>query len=235
MRAQSVAFAETGPDSHGKTALTTDAVEFQAQLVEGDRIGALPPSHPLFLPTVASANVSLPAVQRLLGRATPVAIRFDPDYLAHGMDPGVNKGEVFANLNDPLGLPFAAEKAGGLVKPDTSISGLSRALGPIGNPATIKQGTFDTSMFDKARFLGGILLKDIIQAGSFDLHAVKAVDLPLDQVQAHLDDPGFVLKVPMLTSHLLYPPGVNPQDPAAKPTAAETRFLWKPAVQDFPP
>ena len=38
----------------------------------------------------------------------------------------------------------------------------------------------------------------------------------------------------MLTSRLLYPPDVNPDLPTSKPVAAETRFLWKPAIHDFP-
>ncbi|CAA9269603.1 MAG: hypothetical protein AVDCRST_MAG93-2575, partial [uncultured Chloroflexia bacterium] len=154
--AQPVAFAETTPGDQGKTTLNTEAVEFEAQLVQGDNIEALPPSHPLFLPTVKSARVSLPSVERLLGRPSPVDIRFDADYLSQGMDPAVNKGEVFAELVNHLDLPFAAEKAGGLIKPDTTIRAVSRSLGPVSNPTTIKQGSFDTSMFEKARFLGGI-------------------------------------------------------------------------------
>jgi hypothetical protein len=38
----------------------------------------------------------------------------------------------------------------------------------------------------------------------------------------------------MLTSRLLYPPDVNPELPTAKPTAAETHFLWKPVIKDYP-
>jgi len=231
LRSQSVAFtAAAAPDDQGKTTLTTESVEFRAQVVQGAAVNALPPFHPLFLPTVAQARVSLPSVERLLGRASPVDIQFDSDYLAQGMDPAVNKGEVFAKLVNPLDLPFAAEKAGGLVKPDTTLRALSRSLGPVSNPATIKQGAFDTSMFEKARFLGGVTLKNILAAADFDPAEIKAADLPVEELQARLSDPGFKLAVPMLTNRLLYPPGVNPADPAARPTAAETRFIWKPAL-----
>ncbi|CAA9263457.1 MAG: hypothetical protein AVDCRST_MAG93-2292, partial [uncultured Chloroflexia bacterium] len=238
---QPVAFAKTTPGDRGKTTLNTETVEFQAQVVQGGNIGALPPSHPLFLPTVKSARVGMPSVERLLGRPSPVDIQFDTDYLSQGMDPDANKGEVFAELVNELDLPFAAEKAGGLIKPDTTIRAVSRSLGPVSNPTTIKQGSFDTSMFEKARFLGGITLKDILkEKTNFDPASIKEADRPVDRPveewqewQERLNDPAFKLEVPMLTSRLLYPPDVDdPPDSEARPTAAETHFLWKPALKD---
>ena len=231
--AHPVAFAETTAESRGKTTLATDAVVSEAQLVAPEKVGALPSGHPLFLPTIRSAQVGIPAVERLLGRPTAVEIVFDPVYLANGFTSPNNKGEVFANLAYKLDLPFGAEKGGGLIKPDTSIQALSRSLGPVANATAIKQGTFDTSMFDKARFLGGITLRDILSPVPFNLDNVKAADLPLPELEARLADPGFRLEVPMLTSRPIYPDGVNPNDPAAKPFAAETRFLWKPVVRNY--
>ena len=63
-------------------------------------------------PPSKSARVSVPALERLLGRPSPVEITFDSVYLTSGMEPEVNKGEVYARLVQTLDLPFASEKAG---------------------------------------------------------------------------------------------------------------------------
>lgn len=217
---QTMAFAETEPAGAGKAALETRALVFEAQPVEGERIAAVPNEHPLFLPMLAEADVALPAVERLLGRTAATTIRLDPDFLAHGFDPGVNLGEVFATLKAPLPLPFAAEKAGGLVKPDMAIGGLSRAMGPVADPGQIKAGRIDTAMFEQVRLLGGLALKDILAgAPGLDLASLEVAELGEAALEAKLADRTFRLEAPLLTSRVLEAEKV-----------AETRFLWKPAV-----
>jgi hypothetical protein len=194
----------------------------------------LPPRYPRFLPQLFNAEVGILAVDQLLGRSAPVAITLADSYLASNIDGVGNKGEVFASLTKPLDLPFAAEKGGGVVKPNTTIKGLSRTLGTVANPTALNAGTFDTSAFSQARLLGGITLVDILAPTTFDPNDVKVVDLRPEQLQAILDQPGSLLKVPVLTTRPLYPPGVDPATPGAAPTAIETRFVWKPAIQDWP-
>ncbi len=231
LSSQAVAFAPSEADDPGKTHLKTNTVVFRAQTVAN--VNTLPPAHPPFLPEVLSARVSIPAVEQLLGRPASVEIEFDPDYLQHGLVANANKAEVFARLKQPLALPFAADKAGGLIKPDSTIGGLSRSMGPIGSPAQMKQGAFDTSIFDKANLLGGLKLSDILKKGvTFDAAEMKAANLLPDELEQRLADPGFMLKVPLILRRDLYPPGVNPADPLARPTAAEVRYVWKPELED---
>lgn len=234
IQGQSVALAETTDNSRGKTTLKTDSVVFEAQLVKDNEIYQLPKPAPLFLPSVKEAKVNLPAVDRLLGRPVSVDIMFDKDYLTGGFERAMNKGEVFAQLSSKVDLPFPAEKAGGLVKPDTSIQALSRSFGPIADPASMKTGQFDTSMFDKARFLGGITLKDILQKVDFDPAAIiEASELSPDKLKEQLDLPEFRMAVPIIASRALFPPGVDHTDPKVTPIAVETRFVWKPCIQDY--
>ncbi|MCQ6563984.1 hypothetical protein [Paenibacillus mendelii] len=234
IQAQSVALAETTKNSRGKTTLKTDRVVFEAQLVKGNASDQLPKPHPLFLPTVKEAKVNLPAVDRLLGRPMPVDISFDEGYLAGGFERAMNKGEVFAKLSRKVELPFPAEKAGGLVKPDTSIQALSRSLGPVADPESIKTGKFDTSIFDKARFLGGITLKDILQKVDFDPDAIiEASEYSPEKLKEKLDIPEFRIEIPIISNRALFPPGVDHTVPTVAPIAMETRFVWKPCIQDY--
>jgi hypothetical protein len=242
---QQVTYAASTPGKRGSTTLTTQQLVFEAARIPDAKLANVPPAQPPFLPKVVSATVSIPAVERLLGPGkSTAAITFDPDYLSHGLDhavnkgedPTVNKGEVFAMLAPPLALPFAAEKAGGLIKPDSTVSGLSRSVGTVADVATAKTGQLDTSKFRDARFLGGISLADILDAtATFDPATIAAVDVPADQLAALLQDPHFRLQVPMLTTRTIYPPGLDPNDRASRPTAAETRFVWKPQIKRFSP
>ena len=231
LSSQPVAFAESEAGDPGKTQLKTGAVVFQAQPV--GNVSKLPPAHPPYLPEVVSATVNIPAVEQLLGKPTSIGIAFDADYLQHGLTGNANKGEVFARLLQPLALPFAADKAGGLVKPDSTIGGLSRSMGPVGSPAQMKQGSFDTSIFDQANLLGGLKLSDILKKGvTFDPAEIKAANLLPDELEQKLADANFLLKVPLILRRELYAPGVSAADPQARPTAVEVRYVWKPEIDD---
>lgn len=226
---QAVAFAPSEADDPGKTHLKSGSIVFRAQPVAN--VNTLPPAHPPFLPEVVSSRVSIPSLEQLLGKPTSVEIEFDPDYLQHGLVANANKAEVFARLKQPLALPFAADKAGGLIKPDSTIGALSRSMGPVGSPALMKQGAFDTSIFDKAYLLGGLKLSDILKKGvTFDPAEMKAANLLPEELEQRLADPAFMLKVPLILRRDLYPPGVNPADPLARPTAVEVRYVWKPEL-----
>ncbi len=144
-------------------------------------------------------------------------------------DPVTNKGEVFATLTGDLPLPFAAEKAGGLLRPDSVIKGISRALGPVANPNDVRTGTFNTSVFDNASFPGTIKLSAILaRSSAFDR---DAAGLPLDQLLRSLEDPGFKLPIPVLANRDIFGPGAAG---GSVPVAVETRFLWKPEVISKP-
>ncbi len=138
---------------------------------------------PLFFPVMEEAAASIPALKAMvqLGGTT---ICYPKTYIQNGLG-GANKGEVFAAIASAPVLDFGAgkgDKAGGVATPSFPIVGLSRALGPVGGElpegasdalaaaenalADVIGGRFDPKKFfnDQAKLLGGILLKDIIQA-----------------------------------------------------------------------
>ncbi|AZJ20076.1 hypothetical protein CT694_10380 [Bacillus wiedmannii bv. thuringiensis] len=235
LNSQPIAFAETDANSKGKTTLETANIKSIAQPVEGQkeivlRDLALPFFQPMFLPEVETAEVYIPAAEQVAGRKLDKKpIEFDEAYKAHGFK-SENKAEVFAKLSrnkkpEPLDLSLPTEKAGGLITPNSSIGGLSRALGPVANPKTINEATFDPSMlFKNAKFLGGITLQDILPK-KVDIDPLKIKELEStftpDQLIQKLDDPTFKLEAPMLTNRRL--PNNN----------METRFLWKPSIENW--
>ncbi|PEJ17846.1 hypothetical protein CN675_15900 [Bacillus toyonensis] len=226
---QPIAFAETDANSKGKTTLETANIKSMAQPVEGQkeivlRDLALPFFQPMFLPEVETAEVYIPAAEQVAGRKLDKKpIEFDEAYLAHGFKSG-NKAEVFAKLPEPLDLSLPTEKAGGLITPNSSIGGLSRALGPVVDPKTITNGTFDPrNLFKHAKFLGGITLQDILpEKANIDPLKIKELESTFtpDQLIQKLDDRNFKLEAPMLTNRRL------PNN------AIETRYLWKPSIEN---
>lgn len=226
---QPIAFAETDANSKGKTTLETENIKSMAQPVEGQkeivlRDLALPFFQPMFLPEVETAEVYIPAAEQVAGRKLDKKpIEFDEAYLAHGFNSG-NKAEVFAKLPEPLDLSLPTEKAGGLITPNSSIGGLSRALGPVVDPKTITNGTFDPrNLFKHAKFLGGITLQDILpEKANIDPLKIKELESTFtpDQLIQKLDDRNFKLEAPMLTNRRL------PNN------AIETRYLWKPSIEN---
>ncbi|PHA28020.1 hypothetical protein [Bacillus wiedmannii] len=232
---QPIAFAQTDAESKGKTTLETAKVKFMAQLVEGEKKEVLkslklPFFQPRFLPQIESAKVNIPAAEQITGqKLEPTSIQFEETYLDHGFHPTKNKAEVFVKLAEkqilkPLDLSLPTEKAGGLITPNTSIGGLSRALGPVVDPKTITNGTFEPkNLFNHAKFLGGITLQDILpKTANIDPLKIKELESTFtpDQLIQKLDDRNFKLEAPMLTNRRL------PNN------AIETRYLWKPSIEN---
>lgn len=227
---QAVVFAPSG-DRPGSTRLKVASLTFDMELPSGTPLAlkstglANVTGYPArWLPYVAGASASIPAVEQLLGSAAPVDIRPDPRYLAHDIAGPGNPGQTFVELVNDLPLKFPAEKAGGLARPDMGVKGLSRALGPVSNPADLANLKFDTSIFAAARFLGGISLADILPR---EVAIDMARAAPREISDAELDDPGTEIPAPILLTRPVMIPG-NPV-----PQGAETRFLWKPKAKDF--
>ena len=215
---QQLAFADA--QQPADTSLKTVEVFLKAQFAT--RGAGLARGSPWFLPEIESARVRIPAVDQLLGQATDVSVTLDPTYLDHGFDAGFNKGEVFAAVAGAERLAFAAQKSGGLARPDASIAALSRLTGPVANAAAAKAGSVDPNAFDVARLLGTIPLKEVLEAVPFDRRDLATASKPFDEVVRALDDPRARIKLPVLKST---PSGDDP-------TAIETRFVWKPALKE---
>jgi hypothetical protein len=179
MRGQQVALAPD-PPSPGATTLKVQNFVFTGVSVAG--------LNPPFLPLVEQALVHMDAVDHLLGSSgAPAAV---PVNLQR---PDPNRGDVFAKLVEPAALSVPPEKAGGIVAPNLSIDGLSRARGPLPPVADdLAGGRFDpTKLFgslEGTNLLGGISLGQLISSvASFDqVPSLRQVQLP-DAVEVRFD------------------------------------------------
>ena len=171
MGGQGVAFAPSA-DS-GDTTLEAASISFGAM--------EKPTLTPHFWPTMAQAKVDIPAVKQMLGKDALSTIVWEPTYTqASGQAIG-NAGHVFARINSSTPLDFPVDKAGGLVAPNIGISGLSRALGPVGGAVDqMVSGSFKPQeIFDTAvKLFGGIELWQIIQDLAFSNAANVGEKLP---------------------------------------------------------
>lgn len=166
---QTVSFA---PSKKAKdTAFEVTDVSFEGIEVAG---GAPP-----FRPAMKQANIDVPAVKELLGRNVPSKVEWEDSFLATSSTIG-NKGEVFLKLMEPKPLQFATEKVGGMVAPNFDITGLSRALGPVGgNIDQMVGGSFSPEdIFGDVQLLGGIKLGDIFDVVNFDLPSTTGGKIP---------------------------------------------------------
>ena len=152
---QSLAFAPN--KEPGDTSFETDKISFGAENLSG--------SGPRFRPVMSQAEVDVPAVKQLLGKSAPSTITWEESFLSGFGNNIGNAGDVFVQVNDTA-LEFATEKTGGMVSPDISISGLSRALGPTGGKVSdMVSGNFKPQdiFSDDVELLAGIKLSDIIK------------------------------------------------------------------------
>ena len=162
------------PDEPGDTTLETSTISFDAE--------HKPSETPHFWPGMAQAQVDIPAVKNLVGKPAPSTIEWESTYTAASGNSIGNAAQVFAKIvgNSPLDFG-STDKSGGLVAPNLDISGLSRALGPVGGPVNQMVGgqfnpqdIFDTGV----KLRGGIELWQIIKDLVFSNAAHTAGKLP---------------------------------------------------------
>jgi len=118
---------------------------------------------PCFLPTVQEADITLSSVKQILGEDTSASVIYSEVYLNNGFNSN-NKGQVFLQLKNPLKVSFSkdlnkpgkADKSGGIVTPNLSITRISKAQGPVG-------GT-DADFEKDAKFVPGNYFKDALDA-----------------------------------------------------------------------
>jgi hypothetical protein len=183
--------------------------------------GAPPWYLPRWLMRLERIDAASPAVADLLGRAAPVGLTFDTTYLKAGFDPGQNGAEVFLGLIAPLPLALPSQRGGGLASPTTTASALSRSVGPVAAPDKLQQGVADLSAFAQTKILGTIPLLSLLPASMpFDAAAAAGNE----PTPGQLDDPGFTVNPPRLTTRR-EPPG------SPDPHLVETRYVWKPPLR----
>jgi hypothetical protein len=163
-------------------------------------------AHPApFHPQAASIGLRMPAVEVVTGSQAATTITFHERFLEHGLDAGQNPGAVVASLPTlPLGFQGKGDRAGGLVRPELGVSGLSVRVGPVAGPKLddVASGAFNPSDFfaGAAPKLFGILELDRL---------LKATGL--------LDGTGTPRAPKLLTDPL-----------------GAARFQWEPQLRDYP-
>lgn len=162
-----------GP-AEGDGAMPTDSITLGSGRLSPHTVYA-----PAFHPTVTEAEVRLPAVETMLGKAGAQAVNYSQAYLDSGFDPPdaaatarKNPGEVFLNLVSPGPGSGSSEKLGGLMSPNLKPSALSRrfgAVGGAGGAAKFLAGEFDPADFIPAdvKLLGVFPLRDILKVIDF--------------------------------------------------------------------
>lgn len=213
--AQKVAFAPS--DKPGDTSFESESLTFKGEIP--DQGATLAADQPRFFPALDEAQVRLSAVERMTSAPSPARIRLHQTYLEKGFDAAANKAAVFLETLDAPALKFPSNMSGGVATPNMGISGISKALGPVGGALSdLIGGNFDPKKFfsDEAKILGGMLLSDILQA----------VGLTGDSSK---DD-----RVPHLTARVVYPEKDGKEDTNAVPLGVETKLTWKPPVKNDP-
>jgi hypothetical protein len=131
-------------------------------------------THPApFHPQAASIGLRIPAVEVVAAAPADTTIEFHERYLEHGLDVGQNPGAVVAGLPKlPLTFQGKGDRAGGLVRPELGITGLSARLGPV---AGAKLDDIASGAFNPSDFFGGAAPKLF---GVLELdHLLKATPL----------------------------------------------------------
>ena len=168
-----IQFAPNVNSDHGDTNTPTVSITFAGTLPTAP----VPPNPSegdpaQFYPGAESAELKLPAVQRLLGNDQPVIAQVASAYLQNGLDETANKGQVFLSLIGasgtlPPGVP--SDKGGGLVAPNIYPTAFSRTFGTVAganNAQKFISGTFDPKDFlaDSLMLFGVVPLGEIIAA-----------------------------------------------------------------------
>jgi hypothetical protein len=134
-----------------------------------------------FYPTMATAQVVVPAMRQFGNVGSSNSISFFAGYLEKGFTDINEQGEIFAKFNDGVAISYGGgnntDKVGGMITPEMRASGLSRAHGIVGGKvggssisiddqlANFANGKFNPADFfggASARILGGIDLFDIL-------------------------------------------------------------------------
>ena len=192
------------------------------------RAGAnLPGYLPSWMFRVASADTALEPLQRLTGSAQTHQVTLTSDYLNHGLDPNQNPTGGFARLvGGAAKVAMGKRDGGGLSAPSMDLDTISARAGLMS--AKLAGGLTSAtlaSLFGDMKLFGTVPLTKLlgpIPAATAELFG-KA-DLSDAELDALVADPNARLEVPILRSRVL-------RDGAERPTAVQTRFLWKPVLK----
>ena len=163
---QKVSLAQSNPNETSTT-FETSRIQFGYEFS-----GSL---NPCFLPVLQEANITITSVKQILGEDTSAKVSYSEVYLNNGFDSN-NKGQVFLKLENPLEVSFSkdvnkpgkADKSGGIVTPNLSITRISKAQGPVGGTNTdfekdakFNPGDYFGATLD-AKILGSVSLSYVL-------------------------------------------------------------------------
>lgn len=174
-----LAYAPAAPGDLADTLLPTSRMVFGAGETRRHSVRV-----PNFYPETAEASIGVPALQKMLGRAEVIDVKYPDAYTRHGFAAANNPGKVFLQVStQPYRLQFGGGPAqaksdtlGALATPQMGILGLSTLMGPVAgqvpadaNDIGAKLGNVIANRFDptdffpkEATLLGGIRLSDIL-------------------------------------------------------------------------
>jgi hypothetical protein len=108
-----------------------------------------------FYPIASSMELRIPAVETVAATDAATTVTFHSRYVEHGLDGGQNPGAVVASMTAiPMSFAGKGDRSGGLVRPELSLTGLSRKLGPV---AGSKVDDIASGAFNPSDFFGGAL------------------------------------------------------------------------------
>ena len=209
---QNVAFAESDAGTAGGTTLETISITFGAEApLTRSNTAFERQDQPRCHPTVAEAEVHVPALKQVAGGAAPARIAIHDKYRDHGFAGDNAAGQIFARLVSAQPFQFPADKSGGVATPNMSILGLSRQFGPLGGTNPAKIDALAGGAFDPKDFFAGAGAKIL---GAIDLGEIVATAFAGGK------------NVPKVATTPTYPGG----DKLAPPQAVDTVIEWKPDV-----
>lgn len=207
---QPMAMAET--DTPGTTSAPTESIELGMVPVSGHALGVLP--------TMAKASVRLPALEQLTGARTAHEVRLHEEYLKGGLES--TAAGAFMELVDQVPVGFAADRVGGLAKPNNAIKDITSRGGVLPavftRPSVSAQDLAGVFGLD-AKLLGNIGLADVL--GDVGELGTGAFPTTPGDLQAILDDVGRRLPAPIMLTRALAGGG-----------GAEVRYVWRPPLKE---
>ena len=147
-------------------------------------------------PRLENAAIVVPAMRHLAPKASLVTVEYATPYLNEGFVGANTAAQVLLSLATPTKVEFGnTDQSGGFVQPDLPVEGLSRAIGLVGDIASVTNPTPGADLFDPSAFLDGVLpklfglfeLTDILAKAGLDA-APSFVTDQLDKIAALLAD-----------------------------------------------
>ena len=148
-------------------------------------------------PTLAEADIVVPAMQHLAPNADQVTVSYATAYAASGFEGANATAQVMLKLSTQALIQFGdgTDRAGGFVQPDLPVDGLSRVLGIVGDVDSVVSPATPGLEFDPDQFLANVApmlfglfkLTDILAVAGLD-KAPRFVTEQLDKIAALLAD-----------------------------------------------